>query len=479
MSRETILDLKGYTPTIGLEVHVELGTETKMFCGCKNAPHESEPNIHVCPICMAHPGTLPLVNREAVRKVLDVGIALGSNLAAYTEFDRKNYFYPDIPKGYQISQFKYPLVEGGALQDVRITRIHLEEDTARSSHEHVEGSLVDYNRAGVPLMELVTEPVIHDAATAGRFGKELQLLLRELGVSEANMEKGEMRVEANISVSKDTTLGTKVEVKNLNSFRAVEGAIAFEIKRHIDLIEKGEKIEQETRGWDENRSITFSQRKKESSHDYRYFPDPDIPSFDTATAGVKNLSRESEILYKIPSIIRVEYANLGLPSKQIETLLDNKDLRFYFNATVAGDGALALTAANYLTSDVAGLLATGVLHTLLTTDEHVKTFAELMTLVNNESITSRVAKDILPEILETAVSANVIVRERNLSTQTDSTALLSTIDEIINSNPSVVSDYKAGKLPAMQFLVGQGMKILKGTANPALLRSLLEQRINK
>jgi aspartyl-tRNA(Asn)/glutamyl-tRNA(Gln) amidotransferase subunit B len=478
MNRE-IETTNGYTPTIGLEVHAELKTATKMFCGCKNAPHDNEVNTHVCPICMAHPGTLPLVNKEAVQKVLDVGTAVGATLAGYTEFDRKNYFYPDIPKGYQISQFAYPLVVGGSLHNVALTRIHLEEDTARSSHEHGEGSIVDYNRAGVPLMELVTEPVIHDAETAASFGRELQLLLRELGVSDANMEKGEMRVEANISVSKDGSLGTKVEVKNLNSFKAVQDAIRFEVKRHIALLEKGEKVVQETRGWDENRSLTFSQRKKESSHDYRYFPDPDIPNFDTVDSGLISVSRQSDISDKIPSKIREKYLNIGLPSKQIEVLIDIPTLRAYFEYAVVQNTSYAKVAANYLTSDVVGLMTSGAVvvsdHVL---SDHLAAFAELVGMVADGSVTSRVAKDLLPEVLKGS-SAKELVASRGLATSSDAGALGTVVDQVIAANESVVAEYKAGKVASIQFLVGQCMKATKGAGNPAILRSLLEERINK
>ncbi|TSA43951.1 Asp-tRNA(Asn)/Glu-tRNA(Gln) amidotransferase subunit GatB, partial [bacterium] len=266
-----------YRPTIGLEIHAELKTRTKMFCDSANDPDESRPNVHICPICLAHPGTLPVINREAVRHVLRLGVAVGGTLADFTEFDRKSYFYPDIPKGYQISQYERPLVSGGELAGVAITRVHLEEDTARSIHvaaKSAEGgspdasqsetsrgkSLVDFNRAGIPLMELVTEPVITDAETAGRFARELQLLLRTLGAGEANLEKGEMRIEANISVQKtenSTQLGTKVEVKNINSFRSVERAIVYEIGRQTKLLEEGGKVVQETRGWDESKQETF------------------------------------------------------------------------------------------------------------------------------------------------------------------------------------------------------------------------------
>ena len=281
--------MSDYKATIGLEIHAELKTKTKMFCNSKNDPDEKRPNVNICPVCMAYPGTLPTVNFEAVKHVVRVGCAINGEIADYSEFDRKNYFYPDIPKGYQISQYKFPLVKGGMLNGVKITRVHLEEDTARSSHDQGNYSLVDFNRAGVPLMELVTEPVIHTAEEASAFAKELQLLLQALGAGEANMEKGEMRVEANISIAPKTDnesrisnnekeiLGTKVEVKNLNSFKAVEKAIIYELKRHEEMLEKGEKIIQETRGWDENKEVTFSQRAKEDSHDYRYFPRPGYP----------------------------------------------------------------------------------------------------------------------------------------------------------------------------------------------------------
>ena len=268
-----------YIPTIGLEIHAELKTKTKMFCSCKNDPDEKKPNYNICPICMGHPGTLPVINKEAVKHILKVGVAIGGRIAEETEFDRKNYFYPDIPKGYQISQYKYPLVTGGQINGISITRIHLEEDTASSVHTKGDYSLVDFNRAGVPLLELVTEPTIHSASDASKFGEELQLLLQYLGVSEANMEKGEMRLEANVSVAKKDSekLGTKVEVKNLNSFKSAEKAILYEVKRHINIIENGGKVDQETRGWDESKQETFSQRSKENSNDYRYFPEPDLP----------------------------------------------------------------------------------------------------------------------------------------------------------------------------------------------------------
>ncbi|MCU0653494.1 MAG: Asp-tRNA(Asn)/Glu-tRNA(Gln) amidotransferase subunit GatB, partial [Candidatus Pacebacteria bacterium] len=277
-----------YTPTIGLEIHCELKTESKMFCSCKNFPEQKSANVNVCPVCLGHPGTLPVANAEAIKKVRMVGLALGAQVLTFSKFDRKNYFYPDLPKGYQISQYDLPLCSGGTLEVtadgakkiIGITRVHMEEDTGKLMHpEGADHSLVDFNRGGVPLMELVTEPDIENAAQAREFVKELQLILRYLGASDADMEKGKMRVEVNISLSPKEAgkLGTKVEVKNLNSLKAVEGAVAFEMKRQAEALESGDRVIQETRGWDDIKQVTFSQREKEEAHDYRYFPEPDIP----------------------------------------------------------------------------------------------------------------------------------------------------------------------------------------------------------
>lgn len=278
-----------YRPKIGLEIHIELKTKTKMFCSCKNDPNQVQPNINICPICMGHPGTLPVINKKAVELVIKTGLALNCKIQKETFFERKNYFYPDLPKGYQISQYQVPLCKDGYLEikkddtweetkKIRIRRIHLEEDTGKLLHsEGMDYSLVDFNRAGVPLMELVTEPDISSAKEAANFARELQLILRYLKVSNADMEKGQMRVEVNISLSKTDKAGTKVEIKNLNSIKSVEKSIEFEIKRQTKLLDKGEKIIQETRGWHDIKQETFSQREKEESHDYRYFPEPDLP----------------------------------------------------------------------------------------------------------------------------------------------------------------------------------------------------------
>jgi aspartyl-tRNA(Asn)/glutamyl-tRNA(Gln) amidotransferase subunit B len=455
-----------YIPTIGLEVHAELKTFSKMFCGCKNDPHEGEPNAHTCPVCLAHPGTLPVPNVEAIKKVLMFGKAIEATPATYSEFDRKNYFYPDIPKAYQISQYAYPFLTGGILAGVELTRVHLEEDTARSNHEKGDYSLVDFNRAGVPLMELVTEPVIHDAQTAGAFARELQLLLRTLNISDANMERGEMRVEANISVSKDAdTLGTKVEVKNLNSFKSVEGAITFEIERHIKLLEEGGEIVQETRGWDEVNLRTFTQRVKETAKDYRYFPDPDIPKIEI------NESLLAEITVKLPKEKRNLYQNLGLTSDAVELIISEKSADEFFAAltesNLLGNPEAVKLAANYLTSDLSSILSND--ESLQLSKLSIEYFAELMNMLTGKEINSRIAKDLLPELFSAEKSPREIATERNLLQISDASALEGIIKEIVEANPTVVAEYKAGKETAIQFFVGQGMKATKGSANPALL----------
>ncbi len=468
--------METYIPTIGIEVHAELKTKTKMFCNSANDPHHSEPNTNICPVCLAHPGTLPVINKEAVKHVIKVGCAIGSEIATYTEFDRKNYFYPDIPKGYQISQYLYPLVKGGVLNGVAITRIHLEEDTARSQHDQGSGSLIDYNRAGVPLMELVTEPVIHDAKTAGNFARELQLLLRTLGVSDANMEQGEMRVEANISVSKTEALGTKVEVKNINSFKAVESAVEYEIKRQIQLIESGEKVVQETRGWDETKSKTFSQRLKESANDYRYFPEPDLPKLNLNLVEDFSLSRIREEMPELPEKTRIKYSNLGLTREQIETIISVSNVATFFKKSlelIHDDAALAPVIANYLTSDILSHLN----NTNELTGAHLVPFVALIKMVGEKRITSRVAKDMLKQVLFEGKDPEKLAEEGGLLQNNSEDAILEIVKTLIDSNPKVVEEYKAGKESSLQFLVGQGMKATRGSANPVLLLELLKKQI--
>ncbi len=467
-----------YKPTIGLEIHAELKTQTKMFCGCQNDADEKKPNVNICPICMAHPGTLPVINKEAVKSVLRVGLALGGTLADYSEFDRKNYFYPDIPKGYQISQYKFPLVSGGELLGVKLTRIHLEEDTARSQHGVDNVSLLDFNRVGVPLMELVTEPVITSAKQAGGFARELQLVLRYLGVAEANMEKGEMRVEANISVSPRSNLGvlgTKTEVKNLNSFRAVEKAIEFEIKRQIAVLESGEKVIQETRGWDENQGATFSQRKKESSHDYRYFPDPDLPKLYLKK--ISEFNNLTETIPELPNQKRQRLKKLGIQNQDVEAYSGNPELASFFDHAVAElqESKLIKLASNYIANDLVKLL--GGDHDLL--ERLYVGFPDFIKLAASGEISSRGAKDILAEMVQTGAPARMIAEAKGLFQKSDESALKTVVEKIIEANPKSVADYKTGKEMVLQFLVGQGMKESKGSANPAMLKKLFIDFLKK
>ncbi len=462
-------DSSPYRATIGLEIHAELKTRTKMFCDSRNDPEETRPNANVCPVCMAHPGTLPVINKQAVRHVLRVGTALGSKLADYTEFDRKSYFYPDIPKGYQISQYEHPLVSGGVLNGVAITRVHLEEDTARSSHAG-GASLVDFNRAGVPLMELVTEPVIHDAETAGAFARELQLLLRALGASDANLEKGEMRIEANVSVSKsDTPSVDYVEVKNINSFRSVERAIAYEIDRQIAVLENGERVVKATRGWDEGKQETFHQRFKEGSADYRYFPEPDLPKLVLSEIPEFSAAALGASMPELPWEKRARLIARGVAVEAVEILVgDALYSEVYEREIQTIEDEKAHTAAvNILLGEVRGKNPT---------EEQLAHFTGTVfrTVMNHvvAGTTSATAAK------ESIVSVLLHGGEPEIKAQMNDTgALQEAIQGVIAANQGVVEEYKGGKVSVLQFLVGQAMKATKGAGNPGVIREMLEKEL--
>lgn len=487
---------KTYYPVIGLEIHAELATKSKMFCACPNDPDEERPNINICPVCTAQPGALPVPNEEAMKSVIRVGLSVGSDIANYTEFDRKNYFYPDIPKGYQISQYKYPIVSGGELSGVKITRIHLEEDTGISSHAG-SGTLVNFNRAGVPLMELVTEPVIHDADTAMKFAKELQLLLRTLGVSEANLEKGEMRVEPNISVSDEKgKWGTKVEVKNLNSFSAVGRAIAFELDRMISLYEEGKESEivQETRGWDETKQRTFSQRSKESAHDYRYFPDPDLPNF--MLHELYDLQELKNQLPTLPWNKRKEYENIfnhyfenkdkggyvGEYEKLIEFFIENKNISSFYDDLIAKikgpiqDNTILQEAAKVISNDLVSVSKTTNIEFpgKITSDE----LLNIIAFKNDGMVNNQGFKTLLSEVYLTGENFQKIAEKLNLLQQNDTEALKISAKIVIDANPDKVIEYKAGKETLLMFFVGQVMKETKGAANPKLVQDTLKELLS-
>ena len=474
--------LNKYYPTIGLEIHAELKTNTKMFCACKNNPDEEKPNVNICPVCMAHPGALPVINKKAIENVIKVGLALGGEIADFTEFDRKNYFYPDIPKGYQISQYKFPIVSGGHLANFDITRVHLEEDTANNKHDRGDFSLIDFNRAGVPLMELVTEPHSFENAEdtakgAMKFAKELQLILWYLGVSEANMEKGEMRMEPNVSVSTDPKkLGTKVEIKNINSFRSAERAIKYEIDRMIVLMEegKGEEIVQETRGWDEGKQKTFSQRKKEGSADYRYFPDPDLPKLKLHEAF--DLEKMKKELPELPEAKRVRYKNdFGIKDEDIEVYVNDPVLGVWFEevAKILQKKDSIKILSNYIISDYLGLKKNNS-DTKLPSS---KNFVELINLVAENKISSRATKDILAMIVVNDDSPLKIATEKNLLQSSDESSLKMIVEKIIKENPEVVASYKSGKENAIMSLVGKVIKESSGSANPQIVIKLLKEML--
>jgi len=479
-----------YKPTIGLEIHAELKTNSKMFCGCKNDPDEKRPNYNICPVCTAQPGTLPVANEEAIKKVIKTGLALHSTIAENSKFDRKNYFYPDLPKGYQISQYDQPLCSGGYLEiegrKIGITRIHLEEDTGSLAHpEGADYSLVNLNRAGIPLMELVTDPDIISGKEAKAFAEELQRILRYLGVSDADMEKGQMRVEVNISISKDHKLGTKVEIKNLNSFKVVEKAIDFEIKRQQEVLESGGKVIQETRGWHDKKEITFSQREKEEAHDYRYFPEPDLPP----------LHFEKDYIIKIKTTMpelpeqkrerfKKEY---GLDDASIEFFVANKDLSEYFEKVVSefeewteeeekGEAhkKASRLVANYLISDIQGLLSGTE---FIEADFKItpENFAEFIKMIYKGEISSKVAKMVIADMFNTGSDPSDIVDANNWGQMSDSGELEKMVKEVIGKNPKAVEDYKSGKQNAIQFLSGQVMAKTRGTANPEKVQELIKE----
>ncbi|MBD3207913.1 MAG: Asp-tRNA(Asn)/Glu-tRNA(Gln) amidotransferase subunit GatB [Candidatus Nealsonbacteria bacterium] len=479
-----------YKPVIGLEIHAELRTKSKMFCACLNDPDEKRPNLNICPICLGHPGTLPVINQRAVEKVIKVGSALNCKITEKSKFDRKNYFYPDLPKGYQISQYDKPLCEQGFLKigdrKIRITRVHLEEDTGKLIHPPgADYSLVDFNRAGVPLMELVTEPDIHSAKEATDFAQELRLILRYLQVSEANMEKGQLRVEANISVSsQEGKLGTKVEVKNLNSFKVVQKSIEHEIKRQSEALRAGQKIIQETRGWMEKEERTVSQRIKEEAHDYRYFPEPDLPAFNFTTEQIEDIKNG------IPELPQAKRERLvreyELDKQSVEFFVQNKDLGEYFEQVVSEFGPnlkpkdlseLIRLATNYLMTDVQAMLKSTdeMEEEFLITAEN---FAEFIVMIKQGKISSKTAKNILVEMFETGADPSHIVDEKGLEQIQDQGEIEPIIQEVIANNPQAVDDYKEGKKEALQFLIGKTMAKTRGKANPEMVRKTLQELLS-
>lgn len=502
-----------YDVIIGLEIHAELKTKSKMFCRCDNDAEDKAPNTNVCPICLGHPGTLPYPNKQAIEWTILLGCGLNCDINYYSKFDRKNYFYPDLPKGYQISQYDIPFVYNGRLQvngeEVAITRIHLEEDTGKTRHPQGENySLVDYNRAGTPLLEMVTEPVIKDAQTAKKFCQTYQQVLRYLHISDADMEKGQMRCEANVSLQEkdkwsynpDTgeieaaegyELNPKVELKNINSFRAIERAIEYEVERQKRALESGEEeLVQETRGWDENKGKTIRQRIKETAADYRYFPEPDIPPINLDGQWVENIKTglielppEKKQRFREQYSFDEETADILTSDKQVADYSENviSELRAWIESE--GDDwerqktKLAKATANWLVSELfKHLKETGEnISDIKITPEN---FAELIFLVYKEKVNSSAGQKILETMYEKGGEPTSIMQEKGLEQIDDESELEKTVQDILDKNPEQVKQYQEGKTNVLQYFVGQTMAATKGKANPQKVTEILKRMLN-
>jgi len=470
-------------PVIGLEVHVQLKTRSKLFCPCPNE-FGAEPNKNTCPVCLGLPGSLPVLNREALRLAIRVGLALHCEVAGRLKFDRKNYFYPDLPKAYQISQYDRPVNSKGflmvetrnGLKKIEITRAHLEEDAGKLLHEGVrEGSLIDYNRAGVPLMEVVSEPDLRSSEDAYEYLTTLKAILQYLDVSDCDMEKGSLRCDANISVRPkgEARLGTKVEIKNMNSFRAVQKALEFEIKRQTEVLQEGGKLTQETRLWNESKDGTFSMRSKEYAHDYRYFPEPDLVPFTIAREEVEGIRKTlPELPLDRAKRLMKDY---GIPEADAFRLVQDKKLAAYYETCVAEKVSPRL-AANWIQSELLGLLNEKGL-TIEKSPVSAPGLAALIRLIENNTLSGKIAKEVLPEMLVAGKSAEAIVKEKGLVQITDTEVIVRTVEQVIQSNAVVVKDFKNGKKEALGFLIGQVMKETQGKASPKIVNEILEKKL--
>ena len=477
-----------YEAVIGIEVHCRLRTASKMFCACATDFDGAPPNTRVCPVCLGLPGALPVINRRAVELVIATGLALEATTPAATRWDRKNYFYPDLPKGYQISQYDLPLASDGRLDaittdgpfTVRIRRAHLEEDTARLTHttspDGRQISLVDFNRSGAPLMEVVTEPDIRTAEQARRYAEELQLVLRTIGASDADMERGQLRVEANVSLRPRGTeaFGTRVEIKNMNSFRSVERAIRSEIERQAAALDAGEAVVQETRGWNEDRGTTYRMRVKESSDDYRYFPEPDLPPLTVDPAWLEAIGAA---MPELPAARRRRYeTELGLSAYDAAVMAADLDATRLFEATVAADPALDRRAvATWVTGEYLGLRNRAAGPVSVDPEE----LAHLVGQVASGAISRANGREVLALHAQTGEPAAALIAARGFRQISDADALGAVVDEVIAANERAVADYRAGKQQAVGFLVGQVMKVTRGQANAAVAQAAVRERLDR
>lgn len=482
-----------YEAIIGLETHCQLSTNTKIFCNC-STEFGSPPNQNVCPICMGMPGVLPVLNETVLEYAVKAGLALNAQIAPFSKFDRKQYFYPDLPKNYQISQFDLPIAEHGWLEielvddagnatrkKIGITRLHMEEDAGKLVHagsDRLSGStysLVDFNRTGVPLVEIVSEPDMRSGQEAAEYAQELRRILRYLGVSDGNMQEGSLRCDVNISVRPvgQKEFGTKVEIKNMNSFSAIQRAIEYEIDRQIDALEAGERLVQETRLWEEGSQRTISMRTKEGSSDYRYFPEPDLTPIEVSSA---QLAKWKSELPELPAEKRHRYENeLALSAYDARVLTDDRTVAEFFEATVTAGGN-SKQAANWVMGDITAYLNNEKL-TISQIALKPDSLAELLSLIESGTISGKIAKEILPELLTKGGSAKELVAQKGLTQISDPKALESTIDEILAANPKELEQYRNGKTKLLGFFVGQVMKKTSGRADPQLTNQLLAQKL--
>ena len=481
-----------YEPVIGLEIHVQLKTKSKLFCSSANNPDETVPNVNICEVCTGQPGSLPSLNEEAVKKGIIVGLAIGCDIPPFCKFDRKNYFYPDLPKGFQISQFDEPIAEKGMMEveyegntrTIRITRAHLEEDAGKLIHEGMT-TLVDFNRAGVPLQEIVTEPDFRQPGEAKIFLQNLRNLVRYLGVSDADMEKGHMRCDANISLRPSGSADLpdyKIEIKNLNSFKAVETALHYEIKRQSAALDSGEKLSGQTRGWDDMKGITIEQRTKEQAHDYRYFPEPNLPVLHFFREEIEKVRAS---LPELPAQKRLRFMEeFGLPARDVDVLINDRSLAGYFEQVVSelaewegGDiKKLAKHASNWVAGDLQAMLKEAEISAAdcRITPENL---AELIKMIDQKEVSSTAGKKILGIMFAQGGDPSNIARDEGLGQVSDTGVISQAVGKVIADNPNVVADYKAGKKQALGFLVGKVMAETKGQANPQLVNQLLQEKL--
>ena len=475
---------KEYETVIGLEVHVELATKTKIFCACSTA-FGSAPNTHTCPVCTGMPGSLPVLNKKVVEYAMAVGLATNCQINQYSKFDRKNYFYPDNPQNYQISQLYLPIchdggveieTESGGKKTIGIHEIHMEEDAGKLVHDDWEGvSLVDYNRSGVPLIEIVSEPDMRSAKEAVAYMEKMRAILQYVGISDCRMEEGSLRCDANVSVRPvgQKELGTKTEIKNINSFKGVERAIEYEAMRQAELLEEGGKVVQETRTWDEKEGVTKSMRTKEEANDYRYFPEPDLVPFTVSDEYIEEIRKS---LPELPDARKARYMkDFGISDADAVFMTNDKATADYFEACVAC-GAEPKAAVNWLMGEFASQLSTDGIE-ISAAPVKAEDLAGLLTLISKGTISGKIAKKVFATMWKEGGKAEDIVKAQGLVQISDTGALQELVDKVVSENPKAVEDFKAGKKKAVGALVGQIMKATKGKANPKVINELLNKKL--